>query len=416
MSGNDESSQRATSRRRQRGIFERPRGSGIWWACYFDEHGRRHRERVGPKGLARQVYAKRKTEVAERRFFPERIRRREVLLAEGIDDYLARVKGRMRSYDDWERYGRCWKAALPGKALREITPGHVERYAARRRAEGLADASINRELTFLRCVFNAAIADEKTDTNPVLRKFFAKENNQRVRYLTDEEEPRLHQEMGDEEWPKVAVAMNTGLRQGNQFHLRWTEVNFDTGLITVKRSKSGETYHVPMNDEVRAILRGMASRLRSEWVFPSETGNTPLDAKNYLHRVFLPAVKRAGIRGFRWHDLRHTFASRLVMKGVDLRTVQELMGHKTIAMTLRYAHLSPAHRLDAVQRLNRPRSATTTATEEAPAHIAVARGGEVVDLRDELDAPGRNRTCDPLLRRQVLFPLSYEGGPARSRT
>jgi hypothetical protein len=234
----------------------------------------------------------------------------------------------------------------------------------------------------------------------VLRKFFVKENNQRVRYLTDEEEPRLHHEMGNEEWPKVAVAMNTGLRQGNQFHLRWTEVHFDTGMITVKRSKAGEAYHVPMNDEVRAILRALPSRLRSEWVFPSETGETPLDAKNYLHRVFLPALKRARIQGFRWHDLRHTFASRLVMAGVDLRTIQELMGHKTIAMTLRYAHLSPAHRLDAVQRLNRPRSATTTATEEAPVHAAVARGGEVVDLRDELDAPGTNRTCDPLLRRQ----------------
>jgi integrase len=153
--------------------------------------------------------------------------------------------------------------------LREITPGHVERYAARRRAEGLADASVNRELTFLRCVFNVAIADEKTDANPVLRKCFVKENNQRVRYLTAEEEPRLREEMGEDEWSKVVVAMNTGLRQGNQFHLRWTEVNFDTGMITVKRSKSGESYHVPMNDEVRAILRALPSRLRSEWVFPT---------------------------------------------------------------------------------------------------------------------------------------------------
>src|SRR5262249_10904059 len=234
-------------------------------------------EKVGPKALAAKVYQKRKNEIQERRFFPERIRCRDWLLAEAIDDYLIRARGRMRSYENWDRYGRYWKAALPGRALREITPGHVERYAARRRAEGLADASVNRELTFLRCVFNVAIADQKSDTNPVLRKFFVKENNQRVRYLTHEEEPRLHVELGEEEWQKVAVAMNTGLRQGNQFHLRWTEVNFDTGMITVKRSKSGESYHVPMNDEVRSILRVLPSRLRSEWVFPSEAGDTPLD-------------------------------------------------------------------------------------------------------------------------------------------
>jgi site-specific recombinase XerD len=87
-----------------------------------------------------------------------------------------------------------------------------------------------------------------------------------------------------------------------------------------------------------------------------------LDAKNFVHRVFLPAIEKAGIKEFRWHDLRHTFASRLVMAGVDIRTVQELMGHKTLAMTTRYAHLSAAHKLDAVQKLNRPKTEAPTDT------------------------------------------------------
>lgn len=95
-------------------------------------------------------------------------------------------------------------------------------------------------------------------------------------------------------------------------------------------------------------------------MFPSETNETPIDACNYVRRVFVPAMDAAGIENFHWHDLRHTFASRLIMAGVDLRTVQELMGHQTITMTLRYSHLSPAHRLEAVQRLNR------TATDTKP--------------------------------------------------
>src|SRR5262249_15902800 len=123
----------------------------------------------------------------------------------------------------------------------------------------------------------------------------ANEADQRVRYLTDEEEARLRVALGDEEWPKVAVALNTGLRQTNQFHLRRADVNFDTGTLTVRRSKSGEAYHVPMNDDVRAALRDLGSRLRSEWVFPSDTERTPLDAKNYMHRVFVPSLKKASV-------------------------------------------------------------------------------------------------------------------------
>jgi len=106
-----------------------------------------------------------------------------------------------------------------------------------------------------------------------------------------------------------------------------------------------------MNDRVMEILRGSSSRLKSAWVFPSETGESAIDANNFINRVFNPALAAAKVKDFRWHDLRHTFASRLTMAGVDLRTLQELMGHKTIKMTLRYSHLSPTHTLEAVNKL-----------------------------------------------------------------
>ena len=393
--------------RRQRGVYERPSGSGTFWICYFDENGWRHREKVGPYGLAVKVYQKRKTEITERRFFPERIRQRAVLVSAMIDEYLERVKGRMRSYVDWARYARHWKKALAGKTLRQVVPGDVARYIARRRADGLSEASVNRELTFLRRVFKVAAEDRLFDgENPVSRRHFFKENNERLRYLTDDEEQRLRKEIGEDEWPKVAFALHTGFRQGNQFRCRWVDVSFETGTIRARRPKSGKDYFVPINDELRAILQGLPSRLRSEWVFPSETGKTALDAKNYMHRVFLPALQRAKIADFRWHDLRHTFASRLVMAGVDLHTVQELMGHQSIAMTQRYAHLSPAHKLAAVQRLVERPTATTTATDDAEPKPALRAIEKVVDLQEQKSEPCWIRTNDPLLKRQMLCHLS----------
>jgi integrase len=119
-----------------------------------------------------------------------------------------------------------------------------------------------------------------------------------------------------------------------------------------------------MNDAVGAILRALPSRFRGSYVFPSRTGDTPLNGRNLCNRVFNPALKRAGIENFRWHDLRHTFASRLAMQGEDLLTIKDLLGHKTMDMTLRYAHLSPGHHRDAVQRLARNRTGTNTGTVE----------------------------------------------------
>jgi len=390
-----------------RGLFERPRGSGIWWVRYADQNGREHRERVGPKRLAIAVYQKRKNEVRERRFFPEAIRRRDPMLGDVIDDYLKRVEGQLRSYRDYERYGETWKDVLGNKTLAQIIPGDIERYVAKRLTK-VKPATSNRELAFLKRVFNVAIADGQTERNPVRLVKLRKENNARVRLLTEEEEVALCKAIGDVEWPMVLVAMHTGLRQAEQFQLRWENVDFTTGIITVPRSKHGETRRVPMNDTVREIFCTRQSRLKSEYVFPSGTDTTPIDACNYMRRIFVPALKAAGVENFHWHDLRHTFASRLIMAGVDLRTVQELMGHKTITMTLRYSHLSPAHQLDAVQKLNRPKkTGTTTGTKPEPASEAKPTRSQTRRTSGKTKAGARIRTADLLITNQLLYRLSY---------
>jgi len=281
-----------------------------------------------------------------------------------VDDYIERKSVVLRHFRHYLRLGRYWKEAFRGRTLGQITPADIESYVARR-VRNAAPATVNRELAFLKRIYNDAIANRRAEANPVRAVRMFKENNARVRFLAEEEVTQLQAAMSEDSWSLVALALHTGLRQAEQFNLRCEHVDFGTGLITIPRSKHGEVRRVPMNDTVRGILLHLPSRAKSALVFPSRTGRTPMKADNFVLRAFKPALHRAGIANFRWHDLRHTFASRLVMKGVDLRTVQELMGHKTITMTLRYSHLSPQHQLEAVQRLNP--TGTRTDTSLAPA-------------------------------------------------
>ncbi len=346
-----------------RGIFKKVNGSGQWWRRYADQYGHIHREKVGPKGLAKKVYEKRKTLIRDGMFFPEKLgQKKDMLFKDMAKLYLEEhSKVNKRSYVTDVYYMRRLTKSFGEKALSEITVQDVERLKGRL-AQEIAVATVNRHLALLSGVFNKAFAWKKTKANPVreVKKF--KENNERTRYLTEEEEPLLKAEFPEEHWSKVEIAYNTGMRRGEQFNLRWSDVDFHSHTIAIRIPKSGEKEHVKMNDRVTEILRSLPSRLKSEWVFPSETGNTPLNANNFINRVLEPALKEARISDFRWHDLRHTFGSRLIMAGVDLRTVQELMRHKTIKMTLRYTHLSPTHTLEAVNKLCLTNQATSTRT------------------------------------------------------
>ncbi len=150
--------------------------------------------------------------------------------------------------------------------------------------------------------------------------------------------------------PMVLLTVNTGLRRGEVLHLKWSDVDLLQRKVIIRgdNAKSGKTRYVPLNDEaVSTLQRWQPSAEATGWVFPARDGGRLTSIKTSWKRV----LKNAAIADFRWHDLRHHFASRLVMKGVDLNTVRELLGHSDLAMTLRYAHLSPEHKADAVARL-----------------------------------------------------------------
>jgi len=144
------------------------------------------------------------------------------------------------------------------------------------------------------------------------------------------------------------------------FGLTWENVNLPRHVLTVPRAKNGEMRHVPLNSSAIAALESLQRRSEDSTgpVIRNLQGE-PLAGQRHW---FEPAIKQAKIRAFSWHCLRHTFASRLVMAGVDIRTVQELMGHKSITMTVRYSHLTPRHTLAAVEKLTGAVSETPTGT------------------------------------------------------
>ena len=144
------------------------------------------------------------------------------------------------------------------------------------------------------------------------------------------------------------------------YGLTWDNVNFSRRVLTIPRSKNGETRYVPLNSPALAALAELRMRGDGTGAVVRNLQGEPLIGPRYW---FEPVIRQAKIWGFSWHCLRHTFASRLVMAGVDLRTVQELMGHKSIAMTVRYSHLTPKHTLAAVERLAGAVSETPTDTQ-----------------------------------------------------
>ncbi|MFH1007853.1 MAG: site-specific integrase [Candidatus Latescibacterota bacterium] len=173
------------------------------------------------------------------------------------------------------------------------------------------------------------------------------------RWLDKEETGRLLEECPSHIYALVATALNTGLRRAELFHLEWSDVDFTSESITVRNkaewhTKNYESRTIPMNSFLYGVLRKHPRRINSTFVFSNPEGKPWDNVRQSLSN----AAERAGIGHLGLHALRHTFASQLVMAGVDLRTVQKWMGHKNIKTTMRYAHLAPSHERAAIEMLN----------------------------------------------------------------
>ncbi len=213
-------------------------------------------------------------------------------------------------------------------------------------------STVNRVLACLKHMVLKAVdwnmaSDEKL--KQVRKVKFLKENNKRLRFLTVEECQRLIECCHKELKPIVTIALNTGMRRGEILGLKWDQVDLRHGFILLDISKNGERREIPINTTLEYLFKEIPHGVESEYVFTGKTGKPLTDIKKGFHT----ALRKAGIHDFRFHDLRHTFASQLVMAGIDLTSVKELLGHKDITMTLRYSHLAPGHKRKAVQVLDR---------------------------------------------------------------
>lgn len=268
------------------------------------------------------------------------------------------------------------------KPLTNITKQHIERFRTSRLADGIKPSTINRSVNALRGILTKAVEWECLQDHPLSKlKNLVIDNSPKVRYLTAKEDeslltaleqrdqelkdarargnqhrqergyelmPDLHQYVyADRLTPLVILSLKTGMRRGELFDLEWHSVNFETETITVEaaNSKSKRTRHIPLSPTALTVLKNWRKQCpHNPRVFPADDGGR-LDN---VRKSWATVLDNAGISSFRWHDMRHDFASKLVMRGVHLNTVRELCGHAKLETTLRYAHLAPDHKADAI--------------------------------------------------------------------
>lgn len=309
---------------------------GKWYIDYYYQ-GRRIRECVGPsKRMAEQALAARKGEIVQGRFKIEEVKVTP-LLEDFARQYLAWAEVNHRGYrrSTLPRVGN-FVSFFHGKRLHEITPWLIEKYKAERR-EKVKASTVNRELSIMSCLFSKAVEwgylrDHPMKGGKVKR---LREESVPERILTLEEEKRLLENSPPGLQDLLVIALDTGLRLGELVGLKRESVDLGQRHITVRNTKNGRNRRVPLTARAFDVLKRRVDKLtQGANIFPPGPGERPW----WIDSAFGRAVCRSGLYGLRFHDLRHTFATRLVTRGVDLATVQRLLGHQQIQMTLRYSH------------------------------------------------------------------------------
>lgn len=214
----------------------------------------------------------------------------------------------------------------------------------------LSNATVNRYRALLSKLFNIAIANKLITTNPIKEVVKLRENNFKIRFLTKEEEERLFivlNKTNSHLTPIIICALQTGMRRGEIFNLKWSNIDFEYGFIELLETKSGKSRKIPISDKLQKVFETLNQN--TTYVFTNPETNLPYTD---IKKSFKSILKKANIENFRFHDFRHTVATRLATSNIDLIVVKEILGHADIQTTMRYAHAVPKRKLDAIEVLN----------------------------------------------------------------
>ena len=373
-----------TTTKIERGIFQREDREG-YWVQIIGLDARRKTYKTRTLSQARTLRDRLLTEKTDRLLNPAKYRALKPLtIKEWIDRCLAGSSNRDKLHE--KHRTDYWVKLWGSRALSSLTTEEIRHHRAVMQASGdYAAGTINRYMSALRRIFTLAVHEHKIDRHPMKGIKFLPES-MKDRFFSDEELQHLRQLLPLEEWRMVAIALGTGLRLSEQLHMKWQHVDEASKTATIPMSKAGKTRRIPLSPAVLDVLREQFSD--SPYVFPhADDPLKPADTRE-ASKQFAGRLQQAGIVGASWHVLRHTFASRLLQRGVDIITVSKLLGHSTILTTQRYAHHAKNSLHEAVAALDfGTTTRTTTKDETAPSPVKDAQPNLLKD-----GAGGRDRT------------------------
>lgn len=330
---------------------------GQYWYIDYYVKGVRKRKKIGPsKHVADLALAQVKVKIAKGEYLGI-YEDKKLTFRQFAPEYLAYAQANKSPTS----YGRDrvtiehWLAPYFGEHyLFNFTVAEVERYK-QVRLEAVRPSTVNKELNCLKAMLNKAVVWGYLKDHPLKGLPGLKEPPGRLRYLAPDETVSLLAACETPVYlrPIVDLAMHTGMRRAEILTLRWGDVDLRRRTITLTQTKNNERRVIPVNETVAAVLKAWPRAVGSDALFPGLNG--PM-----VTRAFWRACRKAGISNLRLHDLRHTFASYLAMGGYNLRTIQQLLGHKDLRMTSRYAHLSADHLQQAVKSLDLALGSNTT--------------------------------------------------------